>query len=169
MPERETINPIATAPATAAAATTGHQHAAWPSRGARVALDFDARAQGFRRLHLGRCGLRERDRTLLLGEAVGKLLRRRDPFLELAATVRRQRPVRQRGQLGDLVAVCFVAWVPSQRHGTSNGSSLLEERGGFAGVNKKGITPSMTPCSRMYSLAIARNAVAGIGSAERCL
>jgi hypothetical protein len=34
-------------------------------------------------------------------------------------------------------------------------------------VNKKCITPSMTPSRRVYSRA--RNAVAGIGSAERCL
>jgi hypothetical protein len=36
-------------------------------------------------------------------------------------------------------------------------------------VNKKRIAPSMTPCSPEYSLAIARNTVAGIRSAERCL
>ena len=104
-------------------------------------LRFDPRAQGIRRLHFGCCGLCERDRALLLGEAVGKLLRRCDSFLELAAPIRGQRPVRQRGQLGDLVAVCFVVWALSQRHGTSNGSSLPQARDRFAGVNTNAITP----------------------------
>jgi hypothetical protein len=58
-----------------------------------VASGLDASAQVFRRLHLGRNALRESDCTLLLGQAVGKLGRRCDLFLERAATIGRQRPV----------------------------------------------------------------------------
>jgi hypothetical protein len=124
---------------------TGHQQATRRSRRPGVAPGLDASAQVLRRLHLGRRALCKRNRTLLLGESVGKLWRGRDPSLELGTTIRRQRSVRQRRQLGGLLAACFVSWTPSQWHGTPNGSSLLRGRVAVAEMDQSTITSSRTP------------------------
>ena len=78
-----------------------------PGRGARArraALRLDRGAEAGRRLDLRRRAPRERDRALLLGEAVGQLGRLRRPCLELGSTMGRQRAVGERRQLGDLLA-----------------------------------------------------------------
>ena len=67
-------------------------------------MRIDARSQGGRRLDLGRRAPGEENCALLLGEAVGKLWRGRDPRLEGAANLRRERAVREGGQLDHLVA-----------------------------------------------------------------
>jgi hypothetical protein len=38
------------------------------------------------------------------------------------------------------VAVCLVAWTPSQCHDASNGSSVLRARVAYAGVGRNTIT-----------------------------
>ena len=100
-----------------------------PGRGARrcpaarLPSLVDARSQGRRRLDLGRGALGERDRALLLGQPVGKLRRRRDSRLECGTTIRCERPVRERRQLGDLLIAVLVFSTASHRHGNTNGNS----------------------------------------------
>ena len=96
-------------------------------RAARASLRFDPRSQARRRLDLRRRAPRERDRTLLLGKPVGELRRRRDSCLERGTTLRRERPVRKRRQLGQLLAAGFLFLTASQ-HGNGNGSSESGER-----------------------------------------
>ena len=91
--------------------TTRRPHAA------RTSLRLDARPQRRRRLDLVRGAPRERDRPLLLGEPVGELRRRRDSRLERGTTLRRERPVRERRQLGDLLTAGLVFSTTSHRHG----------------------------------------------------
>jgi hypothetical protein len=110
-----------------------------------LALRLDAHPQVVGRLDLGRRALREGNRTLLLGKAVGKRRRGRDALLELGPAIRRQRSVRQRGELGDLLAAYFVSWAPSQGHATPNGSSLPRESDEFIDVDRNTITSSRTP------------------------
>ena len=127
VPEPNTASPIATA------SHSGRDGARRPGRAgarparARTSLRFDARSQARRRLDLGRGAPRERDRTLLLGKPVGELRRRRDSCLERGTTLRRERPVRERRQLGDLLAAGFL-FLTAFQHGNGNGSSESGER-----------------------------------------
>ena len=68
----------------------------------------DARSQRRGGLDLGRGAPRERDRALLLGEPVGELRRRRDSRLERGTALRRERPVRERRELGELLPAVQV-------------------------------------------------------------
>jgi hypothetical protein len=86
-------------------------------------LRFDACPQARRRFDLVRGAPRECDRMLLLGKAIGELRRRSDACLERSTTLRRQRAVSKRRQLGDLTAVRLVLATTSHRHGTTNGNS----------------------------------------------
>jgi hypothetical protein len=86
---------------------------------------IDARSQRRGRFDLSRSAPRERDRPLLLGEPVGELRRRRDSRLECGTTLRRQRPVGKRRQLGELLTAVLVSWTTSQRHGNTIGDSGL--------------------------------------------
>ena len=86
----------------------------------RTSRRLDARSQGRRGLDLGGGGPDELDRALLLGKPVGKLRRLRDPCLERGATLRRERPVRQRRELDDswVGVLVVVEGVSSTRHNT---------------------------------------------------
>jgi hypothetical protein len=95
-------------------------------RAAGTLSRLDARSQGRRRLDLGRSALRKRDRAPLLGKPVGKLRIRRDSRLERGTALRRERPVGERRQLGELAAVSFVLSTASHRHG--NTKDTLETR-----------------------------------------
>ena len=66
---------------------------------------------------------RERDRPLLLGESVGKLRRRSHSRLERDTPLRRERPVRERRQLGDLPITGLVFSTTSHRHRTAKGNA----------------------------------------------
>jgi hypothetical protein len=63
---------------------------------------LDTLAQGRGRVDPGRGAPRERHRALLLGEPVGELARRGDTGLEHCSAIRRERPVCERRQLGDV-------------------------------------------------------------------
>ena len=116
-------------PARAAARRGDQDEAARHRRAARTSLRLDARSQGRRRLDLGRGAPRERDRALLLGEPVGELRRRRDPCLERGTTLRRERPVGERRQLGDLLTAGFVLSTASHRHGNTTVTPSAPRRG----------------------------------------
>ena len=73
-------------------------------RAARTSLRLDARTQAGRRLDPGHGAPRQGDRPLLLGQPFGKLRRRSDLCLERRTTLRRKRAVRERRELGDLLA-----------------------------------------------------------------
>ncbi|HSP71262.1 MAG TPA: hypothetical protein VLN26_02775, partial [Gaiellaceae bacterium] len=75
---------------------TRQPHAAYTT------LRLDARPQSRRRLDPVRGAPRERDRALLLTKPLRQLRRGSDSSLERGSTLRRQRPVRERGQLGGL-------------------------------------------------------------------
>jgi hypothetical protein len=90
---------------------------------APASLRLNACSQSGGRLDLDRGALRERNRTLLLGEPVGKLRGRRDSRLECGATLGCERPVRERGQLGRLLTVAFVSSTTSDRHLNTKGNS----------------------------------------------
>ena len=92
--------------------------------GARASLRVDPRAQaGGASTSVGGA-LRERDRTLLLGEPVGELRRRRHPRLERGAPLRRKRSVRERRQLGELlIAALLVPSALPHRHSNLKGNA----------------------------------------------
>ena len=116
-------------------------------RGTRCAaptsLSLDARPQSRRRLHLVRGTPRERDRPLLLGESVGELRRRRHSCLERRATLRRERSVRERRQLDELLRAVLVFST------TSHGSHSLNDPLG------RGLFPPATRVSQAQSDASA--------------
>jgi hypothetical protein len=66
--------------------------------------------------------LRERDRTSLFGIQLGMLRGNREPLLHRVATIRRQRSVGQRRQIGDVLASSSLS--PPQSHCGLNRSSL---------------------------------------------
>ena len=116
--------------------------------GAPPSLRLDARSQGRRRLDLGRGALGERDRALLLGEPVGKLRRRRDARLERGAALGRERPVRERGQLGDLLTAGLVLSTASHRHGNTKGNSEREPAASRGARRKAGSRRCDAPTGR---------------------
>ena len=85
-----------------------HEQTTRHFRAAPASLSLDARPQSRRCLHLFRRTPHERDRPLLLGESVGELRRRRHLCLERRATLRRERSVRKRRQLDDLLRAVLV-------------------------------------------------------------
>jgi hypothetical protein len=91
---------------------------------------LDALSERRRRLDLCSSAADERDRPLLLGETVGQLRVRRDACFEDGATLRRERPVRERSELGDLLTARFVFSTAPYRHDSSKGSfeRLLTQR-----------------------------------------
>jgi hypothetical protein len=83
----------------------------------------------------------------LLGKPGGKLRRRRHSCLERRETLGRKRPVRERGQLGDLLTARFILSTASQ-HGNRNGNAEPTQRV---------ITPWRTLFGRTYSQRAGKN------------
>jgi hypothetical protein len=96
--------------------TAGRPHPAWRP------LCLDACPQVRRRLDLFRGIAHVGDRQPLLGEPVGELRRGSHLRLERRTPRRRERPVGERCQLGDLLIVGFTHGTTSQRHGTAKGN-----------------------------------------------
>ena len=77
---------------------------------------LDTLAQGRGRVDPGRGAPRESHCALLLGEPVGELARRGDTGLEHCSAIRRERPVSECRQLGDVGIACLVTSSKSHRH-----------------------------------------------------
>jgi hypothetical protein len=83
---------------------------------------------------------------LLLGELVSELGRRSDPRFERVTPVRFERPVRERGQLGDLPVIVLVCSTTSHRHDTSNGNAeSAQPRGELGSTAHRIISHGRTP------------------------
>ncbi len=77
---------------------------------------LDVLTQGRGRVDAGGGAPRESDRALLLGEPVGELARRSNAGLEHCSTIRRERPVSECRQLGDVGIACLLTSSKSHRH-----------------------------------------------------
>ena len=143
--------------------------AAWRGLAARTPLRVDARSQG---LPAPRPALaaraHERNGPLLLGKAVGELGGRGDLGLELGATLGRERPVRERRQLGDLLIAGFVVSTASHRHGSTNGNpgSAPRGRGRIRAEDPHALKDTVR---RSLFPRTPKWCAAGIAAAARCL
>ena len=90
---------------------------------------LDAFSQRRGSLDLGFGAARERDGTLLLGEPVSQLRRRRNACNERRAALRRQRSVRERGQLCHLLESGFVTSSTFHWHGNTKDNSEIRASG----------------------------------------
>jgi hypothetical protein len=134
------------------------QHSRHPSAGQTEAARhrqtarswrLDSRSQARRGLDLGCGGPHELDCPLLLGKPIGKLRRLRDLCLERSPTRRRERPVRERGELDDLLTGVIVLSTASYGHGSTHGNAERAKawRSGARKKAKRVVTSSRTPFS----------------------
>jgi hypothetical protein len=86
-------------------------------------LSLDASSQRRRRLHFGGSCSHQRDRSLLLGEAIRQLGGRSNACLEYGTTLRCERSVGKRRELCELLAAAFLSTSPQHRHGNRNRES----------------------------------------------
>jgi hypothetical protein len=107
--------------------------AALQRRAARPSLRLDVGSQTGGRLDGGGGAPRQCDRPLLLGEPVGELRRGGDPCLERGATLRRERAVCERRQLGVLLTSWLVFSASSHRHDSSNATAASRRPAGPIG------------------------------------
>ena len=120
--EHATATPTATTSAAVAATPTSTRRRGDRTRRGRRCASMRARSAAGASTPF-HSAPRERDRPLLLGKSVGELRGRSDSRLERDTLLRRERPVGERRQLGDLPIAALVFSTTSHRHGTKKGNA----------------------------------------------